>query len=269
MAITVHIPFLQEASVRLSRRASALMLGRHCVEDLDLSAFVSRFLPRSSDDTIEVPPLVAEALRSGRAFFDKANSPYTSEPQLAGDLILAWLGFETVQSVDASGFEGAEHVFDLNRPGLLEATRRRYDLIFDAGTLEHVFHLPNALANVAECLEEGGIVLHTLPMNNAVDHGFYQFSPTLFADWYSANQFILEDISLLCVRPGLPVLRGTYVIGQPPLDCSGPGAWSVMVQARKTAKSTSDAIPQQGYYARNTDWCTGLSTQEVLQCSAS
>lgn len=264
MAITVHIPFLQEVSSRLSRRSSALMLGRHCVEDLDFCAFASRFLSCSSEDTIDVPPFVAAALRSGRAFFDKATSSYTSEPQLAGDLILAWLGFETVHSVDASGFEGAEHIFDLNRPGLVKTTKRRYDLIFDAGTLEHVFHLPNALTNIAECLEEGGIVLHTLPMNNAVDHGFYQFSPTVFADWYSANQFSLEDISLLCVRPGLPVLRGTYVIGQPqPLDCSGPGAWSVMVQARKTASSTSHVIPQQGYYARNTDWRTGLSMQEA------
>ncbi len=55
--------------------------------------------------------------------------------------------------------------------------------------MEHIFNFPQALINVFDLLKEGGIVIHVSPSHNHVDHGFYMFSPTIFPDYYKANQF--------------------------------------------------------------------------------
>lgn len=89
------------------------------------------------------------------------------------------LGATTVDSMDASGFEGATLVHDLNTPvpsKLWEA----YDVVYDGGTIEHVFDFPRALANSMRMVKRGGhLILHT-PANNMLGHGLYQFSPELF-----------------------------------------------------------------------------------------
>lgn len=174
------------------------------------------------------------------------------------DLLLG-LGFETLLSVDVSDFEGAEILFDMNQPGLVQVLPRLADFIVETGTAEHVFHVPNYLANVCESLKVGGVAMHFIPCNNAVDHGFYQFSPTLFLDFYSSNKFELLDIVLLetdsydwsrvrltrydpgCLdRRDKDLFAGRYV--------------SLAVVVRKTNLSTSTAIPQQGQYMNMSGW---------------
>jgi len=98
-------------------------------------------------------------------------------------LLTSRLGARSVESYDNSGFEGATHLADLNRP--IEPPRR-YDTVVDAGTLEHIFDVRQALANVAALCVPGGQILHVLPANNQNGHGFWQFSPELFLSLYSA-----------------------------------------------------------------------------------
>ena len=89
------------------------------------------------------------------------------------------LGAKNVFSLDASNFEGAEFVHDLNQP-LPPELRQRFDLVYDGGTLEHVFNFPVALKSCMEMLRPGGqLFIHTIT-NNYCGHGFYQFSPELF-----------------------------------------------------------------------------------------
>ncbi|HYE48970.1 MAG TPA: hypothetical protein VEB20_05235 [Azospirillaceae bacterium] len=172
--------------------------------------------------------------------------------------LFAALGFDAMHSVDASAYEGCDVEFDLNRPGLAAATGGGYQLVVDAGTLEHVFHLPNALANIFDALAVGGVALHHSPTNNYVDHGFYQFSPTLFFDYYAANGFTVLDHyfvrhtardggnadawMLAEYRPGS--LAGVSFGG---LDAQ---MYMSVFAVRKEAASTGTAIPQQGHYRR-------------------
>jgi SAM-dependent methyltransferase len=109
----------------------------------------------------------------------------------------AALGFSGAEAVDFSDYEGAEHIFDLNEPTLPTDLHCRYDLVWDGGTLEHVFHVPNALANIARMLRPGGLVVHASPCNNWVEHGFYQFSPTLMFDYYASAGYTVVG-SFLC-----------------------------------------------------------------------
>ena len=89
------------------------------------------------------------------------------------------LGAKSVSSLDASGFEGATVVHDLNSP-IPPELKERFDLVVDGGTLEHVFNFPVALQNCMEMVKPAGHILFHTCANNWCGHGFYQFSPELF-----------------------------------------------------------------------------------------
>jgi len=88
------------------------------------------------------------------------------------------LGFE-VDSIDASDYEGASILHDLNRP-LPESLHGQFDLVYDGGTLEHVFNFPLAIQSAMQMIKVGGHLMMHTPANNQCGHGFYQFSPELF-----------------------------------------------------------------------------------------
>lgn len=109
------------------------------------------------------------------------------------------LGFSSLEALDVSDFEGADHIFDLNEDDLPAHLAGRFDAVLNGGTLEHVFHAPNALTSITRLLRPGGVVVHVLPCNGWVNHGFYQFSPTLMFDYYEAAGFEPLE-SALCSR---------------------------------------------------------------------
>ena len=164
------------------------------------------------------------------------------------------MGFAEVHSCDYSNFEGADVIWDLNTPLPPEQTAL-YDVITDFGTSEHIFALPTVLANIHQALKIGGRIVHVLPASNYVDHGFYSFSPTLFADYYRANSYEIIGIWLVehnthqrnaqwkmyRYRPGL---LDKISLG----GLRGKRGFSVAIIARKTAESTNTVIPQQGTY---------------------
>jgi hypothetical protein len=89
--------------------------------------------------------------------------------------LLQSMGATNVRTADASAYEGADIVHDFNDPidpGLHQA----FDTVFDAGSLEHIFNVPGAIANEMNMVKVGGRLLSTLPANNWLGHGFYQFS---------------------------------------------------------------------------------------------
>src|SRR5438552_3492021 len=59
------------------------------------------------------------------------------------------LGAEKVDSLDASGFEGATLVHDLNMP-VPQSLKGRFDVVCDGGTIEHVLNFPVVIRNVME-----------------------------------------------------------------------------------------------------------------------
>lgn len=95
---------------------------------------------------------------------------------------LRGLGAHLVESVDVSGYEAATHVADLGFPASLP---RRYDMVVDAGSLEHVFDVATAFRNVIGFAALGGRIVHVLPVNNLSGHGFWQFSSDLLYSLYS------------------------------------------------------------------------------------
>jgi SAM-dependent methyltransferase len=110
--------------------------------------------------------------------------------------VLTLMGAKEVVVTDVSDYEGAELLLNLNDP-VSDENAGQFDVILDIGTLEHVFDVPTALANLVKMLKTGGQIILILPASNCIDHGFYMFSPTLLFDYFKANGFDSFDCYLL------------------------------------------------------------------------
>lgn len=99
------------------------------------------------------------------------------------------LGYDKYLALDYSDYEGADIVHNLNFEIEDDKLKGIADLVFDAGTMEHVFNTPQVFDCIHNLLKVGGRVVYSTPTNGYLDHGFYQFSPTLFTDYYKANKY--------------------------------------------------------------------------------
>lgn len=111
-------------------------------------------------------------------------------------LFVDLLGAEVCHSLDVSDYQQSEIICNLNFP-LPNELCSQYDVIVDAGTLEHLSNLSTALSNLFSLLKDGGIYYFGAPCNNWVDHGFFQFSPTFFIDMCIDNPNLeLSDLQI-------------------------------------------------------------------------
>lgn len=188
-------------------------------------------------------------------------------PPLAGDaawfepLLTQWYGAAEAHSVDASAYEGATFMHDMNLPWRhADATPGHYDAVLDFGCLEHVFDFPTAWRNLVALTRVGGHILHALPANNLCGHGFYQFSPELFFNLYRPQRgFELKAVFFalhteprhwwrvanpMSVRRRVTLRNGHEVY--------------MLVLARKLADLPAGPAPQQSDYAQG-DWQGGRS----------
>lgn len=60
------------------------------------------------------------------------------------------LGASSITVLDASPYEGADTIHDMNTP-VPEVWHGRYDVVIDSGSLEHIFNFSVAIANLAKC----------------------------------------------------------------------------------------------------------------------
>lgn len=110
----------------------------------------------------------------------------------AGEELIEAIGAKTVDSLDASDYEDASIIQNLNQP-LPPELKLSFDVVFDGGTLEHVFDYTTALSNSLALVKPGGWFLSHCPTNMWCGHGFYQLSPQVFIEALSEkNGFSLE-----------------------------------------------------------------------------
>ena len=89
------------------------------------------------------------------------------------------LGATEITSFDANYYESAEHIHDFNLP-IPDEFKSRYSVVFDGGTLEHIFDIAQAIQNCMEMVETNGHIICISPTNNYSGHGFYQLNSELF-----------------------------------------------------------------------------------------
>jgi SAM-dependent methyltransferase len=127
-------------------------------------------------------------------------------------------GASSVTAIDASAYEGAEIVHDMNLPiaAELECT---FDLVVDGGSIEHIFRPDRAVGNVLRMAKVGGHVIIEAPANNLCGHGFYQFSPEFFFSALGAPSGfeIVRMLLIECVYPTVSLVeqRRAYAVRSP------------------------------------------------------
>ncbi|MDX6690055.1 MAG: hypothetical protein QOG15_1512 [Solirubrobacteraceae bacterium] len=192
-----------------------------------------------------------------------STKPYGSY----GNDFLRAVGAKRVTVIDASPYEGADVIHDMNLP-VNEDLHQAFDIVVDGGSLEHIFRPDQALANVMRMVRVGGSAIIWTPANNLCGHGFYQFSPEFFFSALNEERgFRVETVLLVeCVYPGVSLVapKGAYRVRSPREVRSRVGMVSrrpvmLLVRAVKTAHFAEPLAqtPQQSDY--ESQWERGES----------
>ena len=184
------------------------------------------------------------------------SAPYSKTSVIDPELFFRMLGLETTV-LDLSIESAPDIVVDLNDP-IDERYHNLFGLVLDGGTLEHVFDIRQGFVNVANMAAIDGRVMHLNPVNNHVNHGFVQFSPTMFFDYYESNGFtdlsatmIMYSHDKLGYQPWSTFEYDRSMLrGLNSLLCSDDTMLSMFFKATKTAASTVDVKPIQSFFCQ-------------------
>ena len=111
------------------------------------------------------------------------------------DLLIKCYKSTQVTNLDISNYEGADLIANLNLPINF---KKKFDTIIQLGSIEHMINPLQAFININKLAGKNSLIIHQLPTNNYIDHGFYQFSPDFFKVFYKKNfkyqEILLADI---------------------------------------------------------------------------
>lgn len=186
----------------------------------------------------------------------QAHEPAQREAVLAAagnfsEPLLQLLGARAITSFDVSDFEGATVCHDFNAP-LPNGFDARFDTVIDAGSLEHVFQFPVAMANLMRLVKPGGHLILITPTNHFSGHGFYQFSPELFfrvlapENGFQVQTMLATELfpdSFWYEVPDPAAVRGRVIIN----SCCE--TYLCVLAVRTRASPIFTALPQQSDYA--------------------
>lgn len=118
------------------------------------------------------------------------------------------LGFTRYVAIDVNEKFGSV-MMDLNKDLAADyGYSERFSLVTNNGTGEHVFNQYMVFKNVHELCRPNGLMVHSVPFINWVNHGFYSFHPGLYSDLAAANGYGIELI-------GFADRAGKGVVGEP------------------------------------------------------
>ena len=186
------------------------------------------------------------------------ENPWTKQQVIDDETLFSALGFEKVESLDFVADERPSIVHDLNQQ-VPPSFHGRWDVVYDGGTLEHVFDVATALRNIHQMVKPGGLAIHESPTHNYVDHGFWQINPTVLFDFYSANGYELLE-SWVALFPSADELHhGTpvrFVYDPAAFETLSVGRFPqglacIFVAARKPLEHKAAVTPTQGFYRRH------------------
>ena len=181
------------------------------------------------------------------AWLDKANNSdeQTRLFDTAKIFYRLFYGCKAVEAIDLNGTE-ASTKHDLNEDLVRDDL---VDVTINNGTAEHVFFAGRVFQSMHQCTKPGGLMVHEGPLINGwVDHGFYNFQPTLFFDLARHNDydtlfFIGQIDPFMMVQ-----LDGPDDVPAITEDPDFPANPVFFVVFRKSDEDKDLAVPMQGYY---------------------
>ena len=203
-------------------------------------------------DMLVAPPVLEKLLgdRMAKVSYRDDSGEILNWHRIPGQLeriaetrsVFAAIGVEC-EFLDVNASRGFEIVCDLNEP-LAPGLRGRFDVLYDGGTLEHCFNFGQVMRNILALVRTGGFIVHVNPFN-VFNHGFFNFNPTLYHDWYTqAGHTIVTPIYAMnghVLAPQLTPLPATDRILQAPANAT------ILLAAQK-ANDAEPAWPVQTKY---------------------
>jgi hypothetical protein len=196
------------------------------------------------------PALISILRKKGIAVSPDTEKRILDPTNVYSEAFFELLGAREITAIDASSYEGAQIVHDMNLPipGRLASS---FDAVFDGGTLEHVFNFPVAICNAMQLTVLGGRLLSISVANNFSGHGFYQFSPELFYRLFSKNNGYAAETCILWEET-----QGSkfYQVPDPDstrsrIELTSQSGTFMFFQALRTGEVAYGYIPQQSDYA--------------------
>lgn len=155
----------------------------------------------------------------------------------------ALLGPETTfTAIDLHGTPQA-HRLDLNRPQTEWLRGRRFGVLINSGTAEHVFDQGQVWRTMHLATAPGGLMVHEAPMSGWPDHGFYGYHPTFFRDLAAANGYTALAEMVYRIEDG--GARPPHLAAVP---WAPPADYGLLVALRK-GENAPFVVPRQGRYA--------------------
>jgi SAM-dependent methyltransferase len=171
-----------------------------------------------------------DAARLAGAFGIETRDLLVGDPdERFAEPLLQRLGARKIDSIDFSDYEGATIVHDLNKP-VPEELDEKFDVVYDGGTLEHLFEFSEAIRSGMRMVKPGGLYVACTPANGFCGHGFYQFSPELYfrlfdeangfrirligfgESRYGGKVFGIRDPRETGIRAGISSHRATFLL---------------------------------------------------------
>lgn len=112
------------------------------------------------------------------------------------ELFYKGMGFKQYKCIDMDGRHDA-FKFNLNRDIAVEyGFKQKFNLVTNHGTSEHCFDQARVFQNIHNLCSAGGIMLHALPFQGYVSHGFINYQPCFFRYLAEANNYSLIGLYL-------------------------------------------------------------------------
>lgn len=154
-----------------------------------------------------------------------------------------------IESIDISSFEGANLIVDLNY-SIDNRLHSRYDLLFDGGTLEHIYNFPQSIENCKKMIKKNGFFISITPFNNFCGHGFYQFSPELWFRIFDCHSgFEIKNVMLFEDKPfsKFIILRDPQEIRSRQIILSNKPLYGCIIAQKKSDTISGNYIYQSDY----------------------
>jgi hypothetical protein len=166
-----------------ARRLSALALG-----------YPDLLVPKANLEGLFGPKMVASLKQRDDAAMIKQwhGLPSWTDPVYDSLSLFDSLGID-VMVTDVAVLRGMEVILDLNE-ALPDDLKASFDLVIDTGTCEHCFNVGTAFRNICEAVAVGGHLIHAAPMTR-MNHGFWNFCPTVYPDYLGDNGFQIMHLS--------------------------------------------------------------------------
>jgi hypothetical protein len=148
--------------------------------DVEIGQLVGDIQEYANKDTrvelLKQLEILVSNLSAEGVYFDIAKAFYKT-----------FLDYRSITAIDLHGTSKALR-YDLNEPVAMD---RQFHVAINTGTAEHVFNVCQFFKTVHERTCPEGLMIHAFPFVGWLDHGFYNFNPTMIADLAAANQYVL------------------------------------------------------------------------------